>query len=836
MAQAAYTLADRPLLIDDSGQVAGWRHPDGTYTLLSDPFFGDDFALAVTAVMQGLDTSYLPEHPDYLYFTNQRAVDAIVDADLQFTVERAVDAVGAVLTLSDTIAFDYDDGNNTIRADVRNGSVTNAKLRSSSGYSVLGRAGSTLGSVDDITATVSGQVLRREGTSLEFGALDLANSNAVTGFLPLSNLEHGDAGTILAGKRGTSDATAYVIDPVLGVPGISYGTLGLASENGGILTLKSNAPGDYEYLFPLDEGAVGSFLQSRGPGQWQEWVEIDSAYIIGELGYTPGTGTVTNVTITVSNGVTGGGVITTTGAISIGLGAITPSTVNGLTLTAQTTGFTIAGGTSSKTLTVSNNANVSGTNSGDVGLSGEDYLSISGQTITAGPVNLSGTNVTGTLPFGNMQSLSEAVLLGNPYVGTPWIVTEIGLGAALAFDTSGSPQIRTVAMTGDVTTPANSFATTIANSAVTNAKIANATIDLTAKVTGALPYANGGTNASTAWTQGSILFAGASAIAQDNANFYYDATLKALGVGSKNFALTAISNPGSEANPNLLAYQASNASGVPNMLLMSDAASGNVSPYNFVIHAANDTSLQTFGAMVRFVRSRGSLASPTALQTTDVIGGIYGVSKHSTGWTANTAAIRMVAKENQTATGNGAYVDIATTSTGATGRTVRMIIDGNSSGSLVGLGVTPINGIDVPLGAAFGTYAGVNSAPSGGGIFSGSVGVGTASPPTKLSVAETKTLSAGLSDGYSSALTLTPTYSGAFTVTRHNYIDFNNATLAASAAVTDAAVMRFDAAAGTHKAVDSGTTKTSPGTVSAWVKININGAVYYIPSYTSKTT
>jgi hypothetical protein len=39
--------------------------------------------------------------------------------------------------------------------------------------------------------------------------------------------------------------------------------------------------------------------------------------------------------------------------------------VNALTLTAQSTGFTIAGGTTSKTLTVSDDATISGTNTGD---------------------------------------------------------------------------------------------------------------------------------------------------------------------------------------------------------------------------------------------------------------------------------------------------------------------------------------------------------------------------------------------------------------------------------------------------------------------------------------
>jgi hypothetical protein len=57
--------------------------------------------------------------------------------------------------------------------------------------------------------------------------------------------------------------------------------------------------------------------------------------------------------------------------------------------------------------------------------------------------------------------------------------------------------IASVAVTGDVTL-ANNGAVTIADDAVTNAKIANATIDLAAKVTGVLPIAQGGTGANYA--------------------------------------------------------------------------------------------------------------------------------------------------------------------------------------------------------------------------------------------------------------------------------------------------------------------------------------------------
>lgn len=103
-----------------------------------------------------------------------------------------------------------------------------------------------------------------------------------------------------------------------------------------------------------------------------------------------------------------------------------------------------------------------------------------------------------------------------------------------------------------------------------------------------------------------------------------------------------------------------------------------------------------------------------------------------------------------------------------------------------------------------------------------------------------RTITGAVTDGYAGGILLDPAYSAAtaLTVTRHNYIDVQNVSLAGvgPAALTDACVFRFDAAAGTHKAVDSGTTKTTPGTVDAWVKVNVNGTVYYMPAYTSKTT
>ena len=156
-----------------------------------------------------------------------------------------------------------------------------------------------------------------------------------------------------------------------------------------------------------------------------------------------------------------------------------------------------------------------------VTLTGENYLSLSGQQITANPVNLSGTNATGTLAAGRFpaltgdvttsagalattiaanavtsakfrQSVARSVVgvTGNATANvadiqgaTDQVLRIDGAGTGLSFgaiDLSKTAAATGVlqaasfpALTGDVTTSAGSLATTIANSAVTLAKMAN---------------------------------------------------------------------------------------------------------------------------------------------------------------------------------------------------------------------------------------------------------------------------------------------------------------------------------------------------------------------------
>lgn len=103
-----------------------------------------------------------------------------------------------------------------------------------------------------------------------------------------------------------------------------------------------------------------------------------------------------------------------------------------------------------------------GAMSGDITTSANSFATtIANNAVTTAKINAN------AVTYAKLQSETAATLLGNP-TGGGAVPSEITLGATLAF--SGSA-LQTAAQTGDVTTSANSFATTIANNAVTTAKI-----------------------------------------------------------------------------------------------------------------------------------------------------------------------------------------------------------------------------------------------------------------------------------------------------------------------------------------------------------------------------
>ncbi len=121
----------------------------------------------------------------------------------------------------------------SLTADV-SGDLPYANLAQGSALSVLGVTGNATADNASIAAATDNQVLRRSGTAVAFGAVNLASSDAVTGDLPLSNLvPAAGASTILGRESGSAGAWEAI---TLGSGMAMTGTVLSATGSGGSVT------------------------------------------------------------------------------------------------------------------------------------------------------------------------------------------------------------------------------------------------------------------------------------------------------------------------------------------------------------------------------------------------------------------------------------------------------------------------------------------------------------------------------------------------------------------------------------------------------------------------
>lgn len=205
------------------------------------------------------------------------------------------------------------------------------------------------------------------------------------------------------------------------------GATGLVASTGrtslGATTVGSN-------LFTLTNPTAITFLRVNADNTVSTLNATDFRTAIGA---GTGNGTVTSVSVVTANGVSGSvATATTTPAITLTLGAITPSSVNGLTLTSLVSGFSIAGGTTSKTLTVSNTLTLAGTDTSTLNIGGGGTLGSAAFTASSAyqPSNTNLTSLagltyassafvkmTGANTF-TLDTTSYQPLLTNPVTGT----------------------------------------------------------------------------------------------------------------------------------------------------------------------------------------------------------------------------------------------------------------------------------------------------------------------------------------------------------------------------------------------------------------------------------
>jgi len=112
--------------------------------------------------------------------SNSNSLTGKVDTSLIVTINRLSDTAasirlaisaggGGITTLTGDVTAS---GTGSVASTIANNAVSNAKFRQSAALSVVGRTSNSTGNVADIAAATSGHVLRRNGTTLDFGTID----------------------------------------------------------------------------------------------------------------------------------------------------------------------------------------------------------------------------------------------------------------------------------------------------------------------------------------------------------------------------------------------------------------------------------------------------------------------------------------------------------------------------------------------------------------------------------------------------------------------------------------------------------------------------------------
>lgn len=325
-----------------------------------------------------------------------------------------------------------------------------------------------------------------------------------------------------------------------------------------------------------------------------------------------------------------------------------------------------------------------------------------------------------------------SILIANGSNG--WFVGTIGIGRGgtglMTLPTSGQLLI------GNSTTSSYNLNTITAGS---NIAVTNGPGTISVGLTGTVPVANGGTNNSSAYTAGSVIFSNGTSLTQDNSQLFWNDTNHYLGIGT-----TAPDSP-ITVNAGTTVLPAPPSGTFPAIHL--GGATG-VGAYALVDSFGNTSQML-------FRRADTSAAAPSAVQSGDQIANIVFSGYGATSYQANGAAkIVAAASENFTdATGAG-NLEFYTRPTGTVAMaTERMRIAETGN---VGINTTtPVNKLDVSGGVAIGAYAGTNAATTNGLIVSGRIGAGITNPIQAVDTGSTGQVRTGGLVGASATPTVT---------------------------------------------------------------------------------
>lgn len=258
---------------------------------------------------------------------------------------------------------------------------------------------------------------------------------------------------------------------VMIVGGVGSGTVTSISQGAGILFTPNP-------ITTTGSVALAVSLQPMATlaGKALQFLRVNAGETAVEYSAESGLGTVTSVSVVTANGVSGSVATSTTiPAITLTLGAITPITVNGNTITTGTGVLTLGAG---KTLTVNNSIVLSGTDSTIMTFpttsatiartdAGQTFTGVSNATSWNFTTPVLGTPTSGTLT--NCTGLPSASVVA----GT------LGTGAYVMDTKLTIPQIINTANAITATANAATIPVTSKNNIVTNSSAATLTITLT---------------------------------------------------------------------------------------------------------------------------------------------------------------------------------------------------------------------------------------------------------------------------------------------------------------------------------------------------------------------
>lgn len=315
--------------------------------------------------------------------------------------------------------------------------------------SVFGRVGSVVGVSTDYSAVgITNTALGASNPSTVAATTITASSTiTATGAVTGSNLSGTNTGdqTNITGNAGTATA----LQTARNINGVSFnGTANITVTAAGS-TLSDTVPitkggtgqitaqAALNALLPSQSGAAGKNLQSDGT----------NVSFVADAG-----GTVTSVAVTTANGVSGSVAnSTTTPAISLTLGAITPTSVNSV----------VVSGSSTPTLAVTGTTTVSGSNTGD-------QTTISGNAGTATKLATGRTiAVTGDLAYTSPSFDGSANVTAAGTLATVATAGTTGGSTAIPVVTINAKGLTTSITTAAVVAPAGTLSGNTLASGVT---------------------------------------------------------------------------------------------------------------------------------------------------------------------------------------------------------------------------------------------------------------------------------------------------------------------------------------------------------------------------------